>query len=258
MPSTYAHYRMGCRVIPRLDPEIQFFIRSNRHMYELGLHGPDFLFFNDPVRKDRLYHLGSIIHKAPGRAFFESAREQLRRKPSPKGLAYVYGVLAHFAVDSLCHPFINRKALEGIAGHTEMESEFDRWLLEQDGKPYTAHIARHLRIDSPAEAAQIARFYPELPPQKVKACFRNYRFIMDFCTAPPGLRRSLIGTGVFSNMANEFMMTTTANLRCETLTPEINARYRQAEDGFPALIRQFQSFLTRGTPLGPEFDRDFG
>ena len=258
MPSTYAHYRMGSRVLPRLDPEIQTCIRRSRHLYELGLHGPEFLFFNDPIRKDRLYHLGSIIHKAPGREFFESAREQLRRHPSPKGLAYVYGVLAHFQLDSLCHPFINRKALEGVAGHTEMESEFDRWLLEQDGKPYTYPIAGHIRLDSPAEAAQIARFYPDLTPKQVKTCLRHYRFIMDFCTAPRGLRRTLIGQDVFSHMANEFMMTTTANLRCETLTPEIFSRYRQAEDRFPAMARQFQAFLTRGTPLGPEFDLNFG
>ena len=258
MPSAYAHYRMGSRVLPRLDPEIQACIRRNRHLYDLGLHGPDFLFFHRPVSQDRLYHQASFVHKSPGRVFFENAREQLRRSPSQKGLAYVYGVLAHFAVDSLCHPFINRKALEGIAGHTEMESEFDRWLLEQDGKPCTYPIAGHLRIDSPAEAAQIARFYEDLDPRMVRVCFRNYRFILNFCTAPEGLRRELIGRNAFGSLANEFMMTTTANLRCETLTPGIYARYRQAEEGFPALARQFQAFLTRGTPLGPEFDRDFG
>ena len=258
MPTTYAHYRMGQQMLPRLEPEVRSCIRRNHHLYDLGLHGPDFLFFYAPFRKDRLYRLSSSIHKAPGREFFLPAIRQLRLSHNEGALAYLYGVLAHFALDSRCHPFINRKAAEGIAGHSEMETEFDRYLLELDGKPYTTRTTDHLHIDHNGEAQQIARFYPRLTAPKVKASFRNYRFLTNFCTAPPGLRRKLIGAGVFSNLANEFMMTPTANLRCETLTPEIYARYLQAEEDFPSLMAQFRACLNHGTPLGADFDRDFG
>lgn len=258
MPTTYAHYRMGQRSIPRLEPEVRRCIQRNHHMYDLGLHGPDFLFFHAPIRQDRLYQLSSILHKAPGREFFQSAIRQLRLKPNEGARAYLYGVLAHFALDSLCHPFINRKADEGIAGHSEMETEFDRYLLELDGKPYTTPITNHLYIDRSEDGNQIARFYPRLTGSTVKACFRNYRFLTNFCNPPEGLRRKLIGAGVFSNLANEFMMTPTANLRCETLTPEIYTRYLQAEELFPSLMTQFCACLNHGSPLGAEFDRDFG
>ena len=258
MPSTYAHYRMGFEILPRLQPDTAACIRRNRHMYDLGLHGPDFLFFHDPIRKDRLYHLASMIHESPGRKFFEPAIRQMRLKPNDRAMAYLYGVLAHFALDACCHPFINQKALEKVAGHAEMEAEFDRWLLEQDRKPYTTRIAGHLHIDSIEEAQQISRFYPGVTADLVKTSFRNFHFLMDFCTAPPGLRRALIGRGCFSSMANEFMMTPTANLRCETLTPEIYAHYLKAEEEYPSLVGAFDACLNYGTPLGAEFDRVFG
>lgn len=258
MPTTYAHYRMGQRMLPRLEPEVRSCIQRNHHLYDLGLHGPDFLFFHAPIRKDRLYRLSNAIHKAPGREFFLPAIRKIRLNPSEGALAYLCGTLAHFTLDSICHPFINRKAAEGIAGHSEMETEFDRYLLELDGKPYTTCITNHLCIHNPDEGREIARFYPQVTGSMVKTCFRNYRFLTNFCNAPQGLRRKLIGAGVFSNLANEFMMTPTANLRCETLTPEIYARYLQAEETFPSLMMQFCASVKHGSPLGADFDRDFG
>ncbi len=258
MPTTYAHYRMGQRMLPRLEPEIQTCIRRHHHLYDLGLHGPDFLFFHTPLRKDRLYRLSSAIHKAPAREFFSPAIRQMRLAPNEGALAYLCGVLAHFALDSRCHPFINRKADEKIAGHSEMETEFDRYLLELDGKSYLTRITDHLHIENEEEGRQIARFYPKISGATVKKCFKNYHFVTNFCNAPEGLRRKLIGAGVFSNLANEFMMTPTANLRCETLTPEIYARYLRAEEEFPSLMKQLHASLKHGTPLGADFDRDFG
>ena len=260
MPSTYAHYRMGCRALEHLAPDVASCIRRHRHLYDLGVHGPDFLYFHDPVRKDRLYQLASDTHAAPGRDFFLPAIRQLRLDPDEAALAYVYGVLAHFALDSLCHPFINEKALEGPVGHMEMETEFDRFLLEQDGiaKPWTQSLTGHIYIKDPADADRIARFYPHLDGKSVRKCIRNYHFLVDFCTAHRGPRRTLIGSGVFTGMANEMMMTVRPNLRCEALTPEIYARYQQAEALYPRLMEQLQANFAHGAPLGAEFDRSFG
>ena len=260
MPSTYAHYRMGCRALEHLAPDVASCIRRHRHLYDLGVHGPDFLFFHDPLRKDSLYQLASQIHSAPGRDFFAPAVRQLRLSPDEGALAYLYGVLAHFALDSVCHPFINAKAAEGKVGHMEMETEFDRFLLELDGipKPYAHPLTGHISIKNHADADRIARFYPHLDGKTVESCIRNYHFLMDFCTARRGLRRSLIGSGVFSGMANEMMMTPTANLRCEELTPEIYARYQKAEELYPRLMDQLQADLALGVPLGEAFDRSFG
>ena len=260
MPSVYAHTRMGRRMIPVLDAEIVSCIRSHSHLYELGLCGPDFLYFHNPLKPDWIFRLADSVHNAPGRDFFTPAARQLRLQPDEGARAYLYGVLAHFTLDSCCHPFIHEMHDAGVAGHMEMEAEFDRWLLEQDGcpSPCTAKTAAHLRPDG-GEAKKIARFYPRMTPELVQSSFRNYRVLLGLCAVPAhSLRRSLIASGLFSDKARQAMLLPAANPRCKTLTPEIYARYLQAEQCFPALMAQLQELLRRGTAPGAEFDRVFG
>ena len=260
MPSIYAHTRMGRRMLPGLDAEAGGCVRSHLHLYELGLCGPDFLYFHDPVTRDWIFDLANKVHHAPGRDFFTPAVRQLRLQPDEGAKAYLYGVLAHFALDSICHPFIHQKADEGVAGHMEMETEFDRWLLERDGCrcPCTRRTADHLTVSAP-DAQRIARFYPPMTPKLIQRSFRNYRVLLGLCAADAhSLRRRLIASGLFSDKARQAMMLPAANPRCKTLTPELHARDLQAERCFPELLSQLQALLHRGIPLGEAFDRDFG
>ena len=45
MPSTYAHRRFGADVLERLPAELQEKIAPYRELYDIGLHGPDLLFY---------------------------------------------------------------------------------------------------------------------------------------------------------------------------------------------------------------------
>ena len=47
---------------------------------------------------------------------------------------YLFGLLGHYCLDSVCHPFVNRLVQSGEAKHVPLESEFERFLLELDGK----------------------------------------------------------------------------------------------------------------------------
>lgn len=261
MPACYAHYRFGFRVLPALEPEVADLIRRSRQMYDLGLHGPDIFFYHNPFfAGDRLYRLATQTHELSGREFFSRAARSLRLEPDEGAAAYLYGVLAHFALDSACHPFVCAKAREGIAGHIEMETEFDRFLLELDHKPlpHQQDIYHHIRLAQPADAARIARFYPKATARQVTACLRNMRLLGQAVTAPEGPRRQIIGSGLIGSTANESMMTLSANLRCKELTPELYLRYSRAEKSFPALARQLRLHLARGEKLGAEFEPAFG
>ena len=44
MPSTYAHYRFGKRVLERLDGDARRIAERHRALFDIGLHGPDVLF----------------------------------------------------------------------------------------------------------------------------------------------------------------------------------------------------------------------
>ena len=52
MPSTYAHRRFGADVLNALDPETASLV-TDRRLYDIGLHGPDVLFYYDVVHPDR-------------------------------------------------------------------------------------------------------------------------------------------------------------------------------------------------------------
>ena len=45
MPSTYAHYTFGQEVKRHLKGDIEKIIAENIALYNIGLHGPDILFY---------------------------------------------------------------------------------------------------------------------------------------------------------------------------------------------------------------------
>ena len=260
MPSTYAHYRLGFRTLSHLDPKIQELIRRNRQMYDLGLHGPDFLFYYNPFRKaEPMAALGSEIHHLTGREFFAPAVRQLRLQPDEGAESYLFGVLAHFALDSLCHPYVNEMAGKS-AGHVEMEVELDRALLERDGKPdpYKQVLSRHIRLEKKEDAARIARFYSDLKPAQVQKAISNMAWMEAALAAPKGLRREIIGRGDLGTTINEHRMLLSENLRCAEFTPRLMELYTQAEVLYPVLARQLWNHLHAAHQLGEEFDRIFG
>ncbi len=260
MPATYAHYRFGFRTLPQLPAQVRSCIRKHRQMYDLGLHGPDFLFFHHPIADDKCNKLANQIHLTTGRKYFSYGARKLRLQPCESAASYLYGVLAHFALDSVCHPFIDQMSKDGRVSHMEIETELDRFLLELDGKPspYGGSIARHIQLSSLRQAEEIAMFYPNVTPKQVVRSMKNFRFLVDFCTAPEGLRRRLIEKGVFSRIANEAMMKREADKRCVDITPELKNRYDQAEGLFPRLAQQLSAHLSHNSPFGSEFDLIFG
>lgn len=48
MPAAYAHYTFGKKVLANIEnPDIRRIITEHRALFDIGLHGPDILFFTD-------------------------------------------------------------------------------------------------------------------------------------------------------------------------------------------------------------------
>ena len=120
MPTTYAHYRFGRDVYKKLPPQLQAVIRSHGGLYNIGLHGPDLLFYYKAYIKNPVNQTGFAMHSRPGTEFFRQAASVIHtsrlhsrfsgKKPlsfivSSK-YAYIFGFLCHFALDSRCHPYV--------------------------------------------------------------------------------------------------------------------------------------------------------
>ena len=95
MPSDYAHYRFGGMVVDSLPAQQKRSIQRFRRLFDVGLHGPDLLFYYNPFWGNPLGQLGSQFHQKTGREFFETACAALKASPSEAGTAYLYGLLGH-------------------------------------------------------------------------------------------------------------------------------------------------------------------
>jgi len=260
MPSSYAHYRFGCQTAAFLPDKVQLCVVQQRHLYEIGLHGPDFLFFRNPLFLDRLYKLGLLVHRIPGKVFFENAAASIVKDPTPGQISYLFGVLNHFVLDSICHPYVNQIAQSKKAGHIELETEFDRKLMLLDGvkKPYHQKLTGHICLKNKQDPYDIALFYPGASPADIRTCFRLFCLVGNLCALPFTPLRKLLTSGKCGATAKEMVMHIEDNPNCTPYIPELLALYQQALGLFPKLSENLYAHLTNHVPLQEEFDLIFG
>ena len=150
MPSTYAHYTFGERMLPLFPAKIRALIQENRALYDIGLHGPDILFYYKALCSNEVNAVGYEMHDKPGADFFAPAKEiwqQFRTDGAScaQHTAYLLGFLCHYALDQCCHGYVEKMMAVSGLSHAEIETEFDRFLLLQAGKdPLRAHLTQHI------------------------------------------------------------------------------------------------------------------
>ena len=72
------------------------------------------------------------------------------------------------------------------ASHSEIESSFDRYLMEKDGlDPLRHKVTKHL-IPSLSSALVIADFYPPLTAKEIYHTEKSMVFYLNGLIAPPG------------------------------------------------------------------------
>lgn len=260
MPSNYAHYRFGAELLPQLPEDVQRTVKRFRGLYDVGLHGPDLFFYYSPLTKTKIGGLGHSYHLFTGAEFFQRSARRLRLDPSDAGIAYLYGVLGHYCLDSAAHPSVNGWNDAGRAGHVEIEVEFDRYLLELDGKSpaYTQDLSPHLHL-GPGACDTIAEFYPPATGRHIRQALKNMIFVTKTLTVPDGARRTLVKKVMgLGGPVTQIIMGKDPNPNCLWAPEEMMPLYRQAAENFPVMARELQAHMEKGTPLGPLFQRDFG
>jgi len=255
MPASYAHYRFGKQLLPALPADARQCIQRFRRMYDMGLHGPDIFFFYNPLMKNPVGELSGKFHSQTGRDFFPAACAQAGTEAAK---AYLYGLLAHYCLDSVCHPFVQQKLNGGEATHTALESEFDRYLLALDGvkAPQDHDLSPKLKLTR-GECMSVAAFYPGATGGNVNLSVKNMARLHKFST---GKNRSRM----------ESLLKKLKPALCEGLIPvepveafarmdsELLARYNRAVRLYPVLLEQLQAHMRIGEPLGEDFAADFG
>ena len=318
MPTTYAHYSFGEAIRSRLAGSTRQAVDLHLDLYRLGLHGPDFLFYYKPMSPNKLTVLGHRIHKETGAAFLEravrialgignagpasasaGAQEQggAALQMSGAALAYLLGFACHYLLDSACHPLVRQAQARGLM-HNLIETEFDRVLMERDGRDPvsfrpTAHIAAafassvSIEQDSDGGAKRsagvaeviaplyegIAPLSEGITPDEVRAAFRSMRRYLDLFVAPCPLKRvfllaTLRAVGQYEKLQG-LLMRPSADPACADSNAALLAAFDNACMEAPSLIEQLarllqyvpsdpETWFSTDDPFGERFRRDFG
>ena len=261
MPATYAHYRMGASLLPTMPADVRRTIGRFRRLYDVGLHGPDIFYFHGVLLGSGAGALGDKFHSQTGREFFQRVCRTARLERSEAAQAYLYGVLCHYVLDSICHPFIAKQAELGPAGHSEIEAEFERYLLELDGKvpPTSQNMGKHIQL-TPGECETVAKFYPPASSRNIQECVKNMSRCVKILATPEGARRNLLKkvmNGMGPNISG-MLMTPEPNPRCAQLDEKLMALYNEAVERFPDYLNQLEAHMTYNALFDEDFQKIFG
>lgn len=259
MPATYAHYRFGASMLTRMPADLRRTAKRHRRLFNVGLHGPDLFFYYKPIRTTKIGELGGKFHRQTGREFFSRVCRSLRMEPSEAGQAYLYGTLCHYALDAKCHPLIVEAGKDANPSHVRIETEFDRFLMELDGKPVDTGLTAHMEL-TPTEWPVVARFYPGTEPRHIRDSVKGMAAIRRILELPDGpLRTAVIKTmSAGSETFRDMILQPEPEPACRKLNPLLFERYEQAAKAFPDMLLQLGAHLTYNAPLGEEFNPIFG
>ena len=261
MPATYAHYRFGKMVYRVLPKEIQRMIKENKEAYLLGLHGPDLVFYYRPVGKNEVNQLGVRMHKEPAVDFFEKGRQNYQEHPSNVLLSYLCGFLCHFMLDSECHPYINSYKEKHHLGHLEIETDFDRFLMEKDGKnPGRQNCTAHLRRDYDTEKA-IASMFDGVTSRQIDQSIRGFRRCIRFfqcpCKAKTWFLRAASRIAGQDKELGGLIMDGVPKAACEKSNLHLRERLYGAVIPAAVVIEEYVYGIATGDALSPRLARDY-
>lgn len=191
MPTTYAHYSFGVKVLEELNYELRKSINNNIDLYNIGLHGPDILFYYKPLKANRINKLGNEIHANEAKLFFESAKDTIISADNyDKAFAYIAGFICHYMLDSKCHPYVREN--EDKLSHNEIETEFDSMLIAKDSlNPMTFKPTFHL-VPTGENAKCIYKFFPETRQEDILQSLKSMKFYLNLFVSLGALPSSFI------------------------------------------------------------------
>ncbi len=262
MPAAYAHNRFADACMETLPEEVKTIASSHYDLFALGAHGPDVLFYH--VRffhPDEITDLGRRMHHEPGRRFFERVPEIYRAYPEKEEmLSYILGFLAHFALDSFCHRYINRKVRETEYSHNRIEAQYEAYLMRLDGKKPLRVNRSEVLHPARRSARVISRFF-FLPEKKVLESIRGQKVIIRLLYSPHQVRKKIVRSVLEKagrwQKAGDLFLDREIIPGCSLICDEIHEFQKKAKKAYPEMAQELMEYLEGRGSLGERFDMDF-
>ena len=177
-------------------------------------------------------------------------------------LAYALGFVCHFALDSTCHPYVERYTRESGVSHCEIETEFDNQLMREDGlDPMHFFTAGHIRPNREF-AKIIAPFYENVTADETYGAMRGMVRVHHLLQATSPVKRWVVLTGMKVvgkyDMLHGLVADPQPNPKCVESGKRLEELYAQALPLAETLILEFVAKLDTDQPLSKAFDHTFG
>ena len=262
MPTTYAHDLFGKMVDHRLDPEIQEKIKKYQTTYQIGLHGPDILFYVRPFHKNRFNQMAHRLHREEAAGFFERGRELYQKTGNEEILVYLLGFICHFMLDSTCHGYVGRFEKQTGISHAEIETELDRYLMIESGKEPRVYLPASVLDDSEENCRVIARMFPSVTPKQIHRALEGQKLYDRLLTCKNPMKEKVVLGGMHVlgcyDILEGQVMRKKANPACRESTTRLMELYQKALDETPAILENlYQCLYGTGTTLSSRFLRDY-
>ncbi len=201
MPNAYAHLQFGRKVKLEANDKMKNIIEQYTQLFEIGVHGPDILFYYKPLKKDIHNQKGHRMHMEPAALFFEKAIQVIQNTEKSKrdaATAYILGFLCHFALDRQCHPYIETQVRDKGISHSELETEFDKFLLKREGiDPFTFDYAGHIHASK--ENARVIGPFLTFPAEIIVQSLKGMKKVLAYFLPNRKMLRS-VGFKVLKQM----------------------------------------------------------
>ena len=261
MPTTYTHYRFGKDVLLNLPDPYKKTALEKRELFDIGLHGPDILFYYYPVCYNHVNQMGVKLHKKPAEEFFEHAAMVIRNKSNKTaGEAYIYGFICHFALDSVCHKYIEKIIEVSGIGHSEIEMELDRRLMEEDGLDPLTYVPIHHILPLKKSAFVIAPFFEGINDNEVLKALKGMRWALKQLMPLGRFKDKIVKTALkAAGLEKKYglFMSHKANERCDPYCRLLEEKYNECISFAVRLICGYKEYLEGRKELSTEFNDTF-
>lgn len=215
------------------------------------------------VTSNPVNRVGFSIHDKKGRIFFEQAAEVVNNSSHKEpALAYLYGSLCHFALDSMCHPYIEEKSTNDNVSHTQIESSFDLSLMQKDSfKPARHTICSYIN-PTMNSAKLISQFYTSINPKEIFNAQQSFVSYNRFLYTADKLKRGVALTafklsGNYNDMKG-LLLPKKQTFECVDSTNQLFRLYDFALIQAANLFGEMEEYLKKGKKLSSLFDHTYG
>lgn len=261
MPTTYAHYTFGQEVLKSLNEDTINIINKNIELYNIGLHGPDILFYYNALKSNKISKLGHNLHKKQGSVIFDYARKIIKESSdSQAASAYIFGFICHFMLDSSLHPYIRQKEGEMLT-HSTIETELDRlFMLKNNLDPISFKPTSHI-IPTEKNSQVISGFFEEVTKDDVFKALKSMKFYLNFLVSPSRIKRNLISAGLKLSGNYEGMIGLLMSYEpveeCKQINEKLYQLYKEAIKPTAQLIEEYKTAIYNNNNLNDRFNKDF-